>query len=494
MNKLNPPAQQFATMLTAARQYSQQRTLAEQNAECLHVVGVGRTLSSVYEHVRNAAEYTEDHLLLQRAVRRFYRRLFISNDEKQIAQSGEDVVTELTLAGYLANDTVPMAAIEELSRKTGEYYHAFKKLSKRSTATQQAWTVDVLATEVDAIVRNHAVRESFEQFAFEHFRTTVDIKRLYKGDAPREHELLLFVAVHRALLKSDDATIRWALLRRFEQRPSRGASYEELNERIDGILRSKQVEPLYRLVTREGAVFRVMWRTISTENTSAELMAQPDKFLVLFEDNIEAEYEDAERRINRGVLRSILFLLITKAIIGVAVEVPYDFWAHGEILWLPLAVNLLIPPVYMFVLRLTLSLPGSANTRALVSRAEQLLYGTAPVQYKVARQSRQFGVIFNAVYALLIIAMFGIASWLLIQIGFSIVHLIIFFIFFSTASFLGFRLSRTIRELETVDSRQDGVAMLRDFIYLPFVVVGRKLSESYAKFNIIATLLDMCIE
>jgi hypothetical protein len=90
--------------------------------------------------------------------------------------------------------------------------------------------------------------------------------------------------------------------------------------------------------------------------------------------------------------------------------------------------------------------------------------------------------------------MFGIASWLLIQIGFSIVHLIIFFIFFSTASFLGFRLSRTIRELETVDSRQDGVAMLRDFIYLPFVVVGRKLSESYAKFNIIATLLDMCIE
>jgi hypothetical protein len=25
-------------------------------------------------------------------------------------------------------------------------------------------------------------------------------------------------------------------------------------------------------------------------------------------------------------------------------------------------------------------------------------------------------------------------------------------------------------------------------------VVGRKLSESYAKFNIIATLLDMCIE
>ena len=494
MNALNTRATQFATSLAAARRYGQQKTTAQQDAERFHVVGVGRTISSVYEQVRNAAEYTEDHLLLQRAVRRFYTRLFLARDEKRIAQSGEDLVTELTFAGYLANDSVTLETTAELSRAAKAYYGAYTKITGQPIRTLQSWTVDVLAIEADAMLRDYMVREAFEQFVFDHFNASIDTASLYGEVTPKEYELLLFVAVHRALLKSDDATIRWALLRRFEQKPHATAQYRQANEHIDTILVSKQVERLQRLVTKEGAVFRVLWRTISEENETATMMDQPKKFLPFFEDAVNATYEDAERRMNRGVLRSILFLFITKALIGVAIEIPYDLWAHDAILWLPLMVNLLIPPVYMFLLRLTLKLPGSANTRALVAQADQLLYGETPMSYTAARQSRQYGFIFNTVYALLIIAIFGAASWLLMSIGFSIVHLVIFFIFFSTASFLGFRLSRTIRELETVESGQDGVAMVRDFIYLPFVVVGRKLSESYAKFNIVATLLDMVIE
>ena len=71
---------------------------------------------------------------------------------------------------------------------------------------------------------------------------------------------------------------------------------------------------------------------------------------------------------------------------------------------------------------------------------------------------------------------------------------LIFFIFVSTASFLGFRLSCNSREVETVENGINGVAMVRDFIYLPFAVVGQKLSQGYAKYNIIATILDMAIE
>jgi len=36
--------------------------------------------------------------------------------------------------------------------------------------------------------------------------------------------------------------------------------------------------------------------------------------------------------------------------------------------------------------------------------------------------------------------------------------------------------------------------MVRDFLYLPFVVVGRWMSEKYAKVNIVALVLDMVIE
>jgi hypothetical protein len=73
-------------------------------------------------------------------------------------------------------------------------------------------------------------------------------------------------------------------------------------------------------------------------------------------------------------------------------------------------------------------------------------------------------------------------------------HLLIFFVFLSAASFLGFRLSRMIRELESIETYQNGITLVRDFLYMPFVVVGRFLSDKYSKVNVVALALDMLIE
>jgi hypothetical protein len=140
-------------------------------------------------------------------------------------------------------------------------------------------------------------------------------------------------------------------------------------------------------------------------------------------------------------------------------------------------------------------LPGPANTKALVGQIDDMLYkDPASKRLTLAGSQQQYSAGFNIVYGLLFVAIFGLMSWGLVSIGFSAVHLLIFFVFFSAASFLGFRLSRTIRELETVDSEQSGVTLIRDIIYMPFVVVGQKLSEGYSRFNVIAIILDMLIE
>ena len=72
--------------------------------------------------------------------------------------------------------------------------------------------------------------------------------------------------------------------------------------------------------------------------------------------------------------------------------------------------------------------------------------------------------------------------------------MIIFFVFFSTASFLGFRLSRMIRELEITRSASNGLTLVRDFLYLPFVTVGRWMSDKYSQINVVTLVLDMLIE
>ena len=111
MNTLNNQAKKFVTSLQAAQHYRDHAAAANTKAETLHVVGAGRTISTLYEQLRNAAEYSEDHLLLQRAIRRFYTRLFITGDIPQLESSGEELVTELTLSGYIANDSIPLAKI-----------------------------------------------------------------------------------------------------------------------------------------------------------------------------------------------------------------------------------------------------------------------------------------------------------------------------------------------------------------------------------------------
>ena len=493
MNTLNTRAAKFAAALSQAQHYRNYTVATDSRADTFHVVGAGGTISVLYEQIRNAAEYSEDHLLLQRAIRRFYTRLFITGDIKQLEESGSELITELTLSGYLANDSVPLSKVDVLTQTAADYYAAYGTIDKSSRIVQ-SWVVDVLAIEVHSHLTDYLVRETFEQFVFEQFKSSIDTASLYGKKVPEDYELLLFIAVHRAILKSDDATIRWALLRRFASTPRKLAEYQRRNKVIDDLLTTKDNKRLQRMVNREGAVFRILWQTIERNDDVVALMEKPGSFLQMFEDTVNMTYEDIEHRMNRGVVRSILFLIITKAIIGVAIEVPYDLWVHGEIAWLPLAVNLALPPLYMLLLRLTLLMPGTVNTRALVSQADTLLYGKKQPTYEAPKTSGQYGAIFNIVYTLLIIGIFGIASWLLMQIGFTIVHLAIFFVFFCTASFLGFRLSRNIRDVETVENGINSVVMVRDFIYLPFAVVGQKLSQGYAKFNIIAIILDMVIE
>lgn len=486
MNSLNSIGQRFADALRAAAAKNDEIAATNGRAQKVHVTGAGRTLTFAYEQLRNAAEYTEEHLLLQRAAGRFYRRAFLSRDHKVVAQTGEELITELTLAGYLKNDSVTTQTVEQINHLAGKYYDAHGKYRR------DEWTLHVLAVEIERLLNGDLKRDVFTQFAYEHFLNTIDRRKLLGHDV-QEFEIALFVAVHRALLKSDPATIRTALLHRYQQQPDSPA-FSETNKMIDAVLESPVTDKIYHFVTRRGAALRVLWRLIDEHEDAPKLLSSREQFLSAYESQIENEYSRINSRINRGIIKSVIFLIITKVLIGMAVEVPYDYMIHGSIIVLPLVINLLFPPVYMVLLRFTLRLPGDSNADTLTDITDQLLYGNERVAEASYRGGRGFGVAFNVAYALFFVLIFGGVAFWLMTLGFSLLHLLVFFTFLSTASFLGFRLSRQIRELEAMESQQDGITMIRDFLYIPFVVVGRWMSEKYAKVNIVAMMLDMVIE
>lgn len=495
MEALNHAGQQLADHLKRLRRHEVEHTDSTARVEKVNVVGAGRTLTAAYEQLRNAAENTEEHLLLQNAIRRFYRQLFITRDENLIRQSGNELAVELTLAGYLQNDTLTRDQVAAISDLATRYYSAYEALQRnRGIPTDRAfkWTLDVLAVEVEGILNDPMQSAIFVDFAYAQMDALIKANNVEIGG--EDQGAALYVAVHEALLKSNPAVVRTRLLRRYQVGIDTLEAYVSYNQQIDKLLESKAVDSLYRIVDRQGAPLRILRRMMDARPDFSDLLSRRAAFLEAFEKQVNSEYERVGHRLNRAIVRSIIFLVITKFLIGLAVEVPYDYWAHGHIVWLPLVINLLFPPIYMLMLRATLTLPGFANTTAMVDRADAMLYGDRPVLGKMRITGRRYGPIFSAVYVLISLIIFAAVIYGLLMLDFSLVHIAIFFVFLSAASFLGFRLSRNIREIEVVRSAANGMTFVRDMLYLPFVVIGQWMSDKYSRVNIITIILDMMIE
>ncbi len=497
MKELNTLGQRFARVLEEVRGRAGKKREADERADKVHVVGAGGLVTAAYEQLRNAAEYADEHLLLQKAIRRFYKRMFFTQSAEFIAASADELVTELTFAEYLPNDSVTEATVREVNRLASVYHHIYTQIQTSRTVGSSrgdTWAIDVLSVEVARLFRDTSAKEAFVQFAFDHFKKTTDFAALFGGISPADIEPALYVAVHRALIKSDHAIVRAALLRRYNQSPADFAGYCNVNAEINRLFDSETTEKVTRYVDRQGAPLRILVRMLESGTNLPELLPRKTRFLSAYEEQVLAEYKSINQRINRGIVKSVIFLIITKVLIGIAIEIPYDYVVMGGVAWEPLLINLFLPPVYMVLLRATLTTPPQANTIRLVAQADEMLYGTASRQISRVSQST-FGAAYNFIYALIFLIVFSGVGWLLMTyFAFAIPHLIVFFIFLSGASFLGFRLSRMIREVEAVDSQQNSLTVLRDFLYMPFVVVGRWMSEKYAQVNFVSMILDMVIE
>ena len=493
MTQLNTIGQHFADHLTRAKSSADFRAKQQEQEVKVNVVGAGAVITAAFEQLRNAAENTEEHLLLQSAIKRFFKRLFITRDGTLLQRSGDELAVELTFAGYIQNDTLTKTQVKEITALAGQYYAAYEQiLSERSATGEHAlkWTLDVLSARAGGILSDHSMDNAFVDTASEYLESLVS----ERDRTAQDFGARLLVAMYQSLLKSNQAIIRGVLLERYNVNPDGHEQYVAFNKMIDKLFESKPVERLTRFVDRQGAPLRILRRMMRDYPNIDSLLLNKGQFLEAYEQEINKEYENIGQRLNRAIVRSVIFLIITKFIIGIAMEVPYDMWVYKEIHWPALIINLLFPPVYMLMLRATLTLPPYANTTALIARMEAMMYGNSQQISSARVTERRYGSAFSFIYTLSALLIFAGVTWILMQFGFSWVHIAVFFLFFSAASFLGFRLSRLVRELEIIKAQQNGLTFIRDLIYLPFVIVGRWMSEKYAKVNIVAMLMDMVIE
>lgn len=466
--------------------------------EMVHVAGVAGSLYIAYEKLRNAAEYTEQHLLLRAAIERFLRRNILLRASD--AKLGHELIVELTQAGYLKNDTVPLETVTKIDEFTAQYIHLAKtiELSHRvSHEKARHWTLQVLSVCIEKLLLPHQTTDAFVDFAYKHFLGAID-RQSFPEVSDEAFEGALYCAVHRTLLKSDIATIRFYMMAKNSQKDQTTLGFVALCKTVDELFQSPLTNRLSRLIDRHGAPMRILREVITSETHPAHAVNSRSTLLAKVRAITDEQYEQVHRKLVKGVIRAIIFIFITKMVVGLAIEVPYDLVTLGHIAMLPLLVNLFFPALYMATAGWSIGKPSQQNTEAIIGQLDRILYQSdrPPVHYRVERRVTSTGLrnSFNVVYALTFFISFGLAVWALHALEFTPVHAVIFFIFFSAVSFLRFRLIQSARELELVDHRQSLIATISDFFYTPFVRLGMWLSDQYKQINVISVLLDFAIE
>jgi hypothetical protein len=466
--------------------------------ETIHVSGAGGALYFAYEQLRNIAEYTEQHLILRATIERFQKRhLQFKGDPKKL---GFELVEELTQERYLKNDSISKFTIARIDEYL-DYYVRLQNMLHSGTHhiprdVTVRWTIQAASVAVEKLLTPTPKTESFINFAYEHCLDAID-RHDFTELNDEDYAVAVYCAAHRALIKSDIATTRAYYISADLARSQSIDLFVRVNQLIDKWFDAPITTRLARLISRHGAPLRIIREATAESPEASQLAAQPEKMSAYAVTVADEQYQKTHSRLVKSIVRTLIFVFITKALIGLLIEVPYDIWQHGHILMLPLLVNMIFPPLYMATAVWAVKKPDETNTNAIRDQIHHILYDSEKgVRYRLPKRdiSRGLRLVFNVIYTLAYAASFGLAIWILWKLDFSPVHMAVFFLFFSAVSFFRFRLIQQSKELEMNARRESIFDIVGDFFYTPFIKLGEWLSARYKRINVITVILDLIIE
>jgi len=209
------------------------------------------------------------------------------------------------------------------------------------------------------------------------------------------------------------------------------------------------------------------------------------------------KYSETIRRLKTHILRAIVYVFITKMLLALIIEIPFDYYILKTFNWLAAIVNISFPPFLMVMIASTIRTPSEKNTAAMIKGLEDILSSKEPeVQYIREPKRRNWFTrgLFNLVYLITFLIPFILIIYILRKINFSILSILLFLAFLSIVSFFGVRIRNSARELVILKRRENIIGELFDFLTLPFIRVGRWLSFNFSRINIFIFIFDFLIE
>lgn len=486
----------------------QQSKALKANKVAGEVIAVSETVSaaaSVYENVRNALEYDEEHLLRRNAIRRILKRRF---GEEDMASLAFDLLHELIWARYLPNNSVSTKMLEEIAVTLRKYQPAFAQAEDgaRNRNFHNLWLLDLLSTEIEYKLSPPLVEEALASLTYQNLKGRLEWATAVVK--PEDRELQLYIAVHRAVLKSNQATLRYRVFLLYFPNWSKNPTPETIEqvavqlpqviETVEKQLKHLAGDRLFRFVRHRSVVFSILRDVVEKYPEEIEdILLDEKRFHSIVAEAAARRYDNFKIRIRRSIMRAIFFILLTKSILALLVELPYDRLIAKEASWTPLLTNVLFHPLLLAIIGLTVNIPEKKNTEMLYVELKSVLglEPAKPLKFSQKRLVKKgMRTMFDVLYTLAFLLFIGVVSSVLHSFGFNIVSIFFFLFFLSLVTFFGFKIRGSRRELVMFEGSGGLSSALFDIFFLPVVRAGRWLSMRAPKVNILLFFCDFIIE
>ncbi|KKW10935.1 MAG: hypothetical protein UY50_C0024G0025 [Parcubacteria group bacterium GW2011_GWA2_49_9] len=380
----------------------------------------------LYEKLRSLVDYKEQHVIRQSAIRRMLKRqLYIERKPN----SGSALLKELVSSGYLPNNKIPEAKaidLQNIIRKWMAFEHEGLSI---------ALSLDFASIEIERFLFPEPLKDAL----LDSFVRSAQKAVVYQGKDTVEHSLITYAACRRSLFSEDRPNLLYALATQVVpellSHSLTDPAVATLAPRLLSNIQKSEAVAKHALVWKVSSrlknhalYYAVLLEIFNSYGTGgAEIVLDDEAKLKEYAQSIIEKKQKQQRKLLRiSGRRAVIYLLLTKILLGVALEWPYEQFILHETNYVALGTNALFHPV-LLLLMVTFVKKENRGVQRVIEGVLAVVNGKDMKQIFIKPPSSATTFFFVlCFYLFLFVASFGAILWGLLALGFNAVSILLY--------------------------------------------------------------------
>lgn len=462
-------------------------------------------LASWYEKFRTAMDYRADEVMLRSAIERILkRRLLLSSSGQMIAAP---LIRELVWARYFPDSSVPEYKVARVAQTIDLFLQLEKKIiqkHKNYNGTVNEWIIDLLSSEIEDILKPGNEADLMSNFIYQLFKDKVTIS----DDTDETRDIQVYIAVRRAFANDDLALLRFRLFKQYFGKVT-AENFEYITEEFVGAKHKFEShfkypvkDKIYTYIKNQTVPFLILDDVFRKHRGGvASLVRDEDRLNLEILNACTERYKTIKAKVNRAIIRSVIFIFFTKSIFALTIEGTFERVIYGQVIWSSLLLNTLSPVVLMLIVGFLIKTPSRDNSFRIQKKINTILFDDHPLLDKdliVRKKPSKVDPLLWGLFVLLWLTTFALSFggivFILSKLGVNPLSQGVFIFFLAIVSFVSYRINKTAN-MYVLKRRKDSLgSLLFDFFFMPFIQVGKKLTQAVSQINIILFVFDFIIE